>query len=320
MLRWPQRLTTTQRYCWLRSADVRQQDHLVYQVTRRPNPVVGYSASEVGNEGQAGQQGVFLSQNFVRGNKLSLNGQVQRHEVKAASEKLRLTRLKLEADVRLAYIEAAVAQEKSKLLRRLQRPLDRAATAARRLVDSGELSMSAALQSRLESERNRMQIRRAETQRNFAYQNLATLLGWGELDSPLDENSLRPAGDKRSVAEIVPAILNASPELGVAGQTYARTQWKVRREEAEPIPDLQTQWSLQQDAASTLRHGHGYSGWRFELPDSRRQLRRHQCGPRRNVETAHHRHRNRYERSLRQRAVQVIGQRDQSQQQLTCNQ
>ena len=39
-----------------------------HQVTRKYNPVAGYQAQEVGNEGKAGQQGVFYNQTFVTAN------------------------------------------------------------------------------------------------------------------------------------------------------------------------------------------------------------------------------------------------------------
>ena len=43
------------------------------QVGLPPNVQIGYSGSEIGNEGFAGQEGAYLSQQFVTGNKLGLN-------------------------------------------------------------------------------------------------------------------------------------------------------------------------------------------------------------------------------------------------------
>ena len=66
-------------------ADVDRARGLRWQVTRKPNPFVGYSASEVGNEGRAGQQGVYFSQEIVTANKLGLNDQVAGWEIEHIS-------------------------------------------------------------------------------------------------------------------------------------------------------------------------------------------------------------------------------------------
>ena len=193
-----------------------RQQHLVYQVTRNPNPTVGYLASEVGNEGQAGQQGVFLSQNIVRGGKLCLDGQVQQRDVAIAAHQLQVRRLGVEADVRLAFIEVAVAQERLKLLNRLQTSLDRAAGTVQRLVNAGESSLSASLQSRLEAQRNAMQIHLTENQSGVARHKLATALGRETLDQSVVATVLLPRESGIDVEQAWADVLATSPELAVA--------------------------------------------------------------------------------------------------------
>lgn len=227
-----------------------QQQHLVYQVTRKPNPTVGYLAAEVGNGGQAGQQGVFLSQNFVRGDKLGLNGHVQQREVSIAAHELQIRRLRVEADARLAFIEVAVTQERLKLLNRLQTSLDRAVVTVQRLVNVGESSLSASLQSKLEAQRNTMRIHLTENQSTVARHKLATALGRDKLGQPVVATVLLPRESSVDVEQAWADVLATSPELAVATSQLDRSQWKVRREQAQPIPNLQTQWSIQQDAAT----------------------------------------------------------------------
>ncbi|HIK95202.1 MAG TPA: TolC family protein [Planctomycetes bacterium] len=227
-----------------------QQRHLVYQVTRKPNPTVGYLASEVGNEGQAGQQGVFLSQNIVRGNKLCLDGHVQQRDVSIAAHELQIRRFRVESDARLAFIEVAVTQERLKLLNRLQTSLDRAVGTVLRLVSAGESSLSASLQSKLEAQRNAMRIQLTENQSTVARRKLATALGRDTLNQPVVAAVLLPKESSIDIQQAWADVLVTSPELAVATSRLDRSQWKVRREQAEPVPDLQTQWSIQQDAAT----------------------------------------------------------------------
>ncbi|HAH43865.1 MAG TPA: TolC family protein, partial [Planctomycetaceae bacterium] len=58
------------------------------QVGLRPNPVIGYSGVEIGDDGRGGQQGAFFSQTYVRGNKLQLNQDVAHHDVQSLSWEL----------------------------------------------------------------------------------------------------------------------------------------------------------------------------------------------------------------------------------------
>ena len=55
------------------------------QVGLKPNPIFGYQAAEVGNEGSAGQQGFFIGQEFVTGDKLQLNRSVAYQAVQGAT-------------------------------------------------------------------------------------------------------------------------------------------------------------------------------------------------------------------------------------------
>ena len=43
------------------------------QVGLKPNPVANVSSQEMGNDGSAGQHGVFVGQKFITANKLELN-------------------------------------------------------------------------------------------------------------------------------------------------------------------------------------------------------------------------------------------------------
>ena len=220
--------------------------------------------------------------------------------------------LQIDADVSLAFIETAVAQERSKLLQRLQQPLDRAAGAARRLVDSGELSLSAALQSRLEAERNRMQIARTKTELQYASQSLAAILGWSQLEGSVSEDALKPAADVRSADDCLVALYSQSPNSVLLNVATRSRSGRCGGEEVEPIPDMQTQLSLQQDASTH----HTVVGIQlgFELPVH--DANRGAINAARADTWKKHYEIEAIRRSLKQRLVQVVSQRDQAQQQL----
>jgi cobalt-zinc-cadmium efflux system outer membrane protein len=60
-----------------------------------PNPTVGYLGEEMGDEGSAGQQGMFIEQRLVTGGKLSLNRAVVSHEIQRAQQSLEMQRLRV---------------------------------------------------------------------------------------------------------------------------------------------------------------------------------------------------------------------------------
>ncbi|HIF00450.1 MAG TPA: TolC family protein, partial [Fuerstia sp.] len=175
---------------------------------------------------------------------------VQQRDVSIAAHELQVRRFRVEADARLAFIEVAVTQERLKLLHRLQTSLDRAVGTVQRLVSAGESSLSASLQSKLEARRNAMQIQLTENQSTVARHKLATALGRDSLDQLVKATVLLPRESSVDVQQAWADVLATSPELAVATSRLNRSQSKVRREQAEPIPDLQTQWSIQQDAST----------------------------------------------------------------------
>lgn len=295
-------------------AAVRRQQHLVFQATRRPNPTVGYVASEVGNDADAGQQGVFLSQEVVRGDKLTLDGHVRHKEVLLQQEQLRLEQLQIEADVRYACIEVAYAQEQLKLLQRLQQSLDTAVSAVTTLVQSGELGSSAALQSRLEAQRNLMKTRQTAAALQTAQQSLAAVIGWKSFAAAVDNRILRPdASDDSSAMGHWDRIRNNSPQLAIVRAQQQIARARVCREKAEPIPNLQTQWSLQQDAATDYTVLGIQLGVELPIRDRNRGAI---SAAEADTWRFHHRA-EAVERELRTRYVNLSGQAEQAQLQLT---
>src|SRR5262249_22984417 len=80
------------------------------QVGLRPNPMIGYAGEEIGDEGGAGMQGGFVSQEFVTAGKLGLNRAVALRQVSAAEQRLERTRRQVITTVRIYYYEALSAE------------------------------------------------------------------------------------------------------------------------------------------------------------------------------------------------------------------
>ncbi len=92
-------------------ADVQKARGLRFQSTRSPNPVAGYMASEVGNDGRAGQQGVFWSQNFRVAEKLDLNSQIGYFDVQATTWNWQVEQARVAGTVQIRWYAAAAAEQ-----------------------------------------------------------------------------------------------------------------------------------------------------------------------------------------------------------------
>ena len=77
-----------------------------------PNPVVGYQASEIGDEGRAGQQGGFIGQEVVTAGKLRLNRDIASQEIRQAEYAWEAQRFRVLSDVRRAFYDVLVAQRR----------------------------------------------------------------------------------------------------------------------------------------------------------------------------------------------------------------
>ena len=101
-----------------------QADGIRTQVGLKPNPTIGYFGEEIGNEGSGGLHGAFVSQTFVRGDKLAWNRQVIGHDVNAMNWQIATQRQrKYQKEIRLLELMGrfrlgAAIEIKKKLLQR----------------------------------------------------------------------------------------------------------------------------------------------------------------------------------------------------------
>jgi len=76
------------------------------QVGLYPNPVAGYSAAEIGQDGKAGQEGMYVAQTFVTANKLGLNRDAATWEIERARWLRSTQELRVLNDVRIRFYQA----------------------------------------------------------------------------------------------------------------------------------------------------------------------------------------------------------------------
>lgn len=221
----------------------------------RPNPIVGYQASEVGNEGRVGQQGAFYSQEFVRGGKLALNRAVGTREVAQALQELAAQRLRVLNDVRIEYFNVLVAQRAMELARELTDLGRRGVETTERLFQGQQVGQAEVLQARIESASATITLQNAQNRRAAAWQRLSSVIGVPGMALQTLSGDLTPPLAELDWEESYTRVVAQSPELASARAGVLRARAILERAQAEPIPNVDVQLGVQYDNASQYTIG-----------------------------------------------------------------
>lgn len=203
-----------------------------------PNPVIGYSGNEIGNEGTAGKQGGFVGQRFVTGGKLRLDRAVAGQEVRESRYQFDAQELRVLSDVRLRFYDSLVAQREIELTDELVRIGDRFVELSGRLVSAQQLSQNDLLQAEIEAEESDILAQIARNKATEAWQRLAAAVGipglaLTPLTGDLDQNI--PTYDWE---ESYMMVMAQNPELAAARTRVRRTRLAIERARRQNIPDI----------------------------------------------------------------------------------
>ncbi|MFH5804642.1 TolC family protein [Alienimonas sp. DA493] len=211
------------------------------QVGLYPNPTVGYTSEEIGEGGSAGQHGVFASQTFVTADKLKLNRAVESWEVERLRWRTEAQRLRVVNGVRRQYYVALGAQRRLELAEELVDLAEEGVAAAEQLFEAGEVARPDVLQVEIQLGEVNIVRRDAELEFEGAWQRLMALAGMpsrpvgrldGELEGPVAEHDFDA---------LFAELLAASPELAAARARVSRARTAICRQQAQPVPNVQTQ-------------------------------------------------------------------------------
>lgn len=215
-----------------------------------PNPEVGYTASEIGDDGRAGQQGAFVSQQFVRGQKLGLSQQVASQEIRQAMRDLESQQLRVLNDSRREFYSVLVAQESVRISEELLAIAEKAVAASTELLQAQESGRVDLLQAKVEMESARIGLTNANLRYHASWRRLAAVAGVPGMAPAAVVGDLHAPQVNLSWNDELSRILASSPQLAAARAGVARSRWAVRRAQAEPIPNVDIQSSVQYDNAT----------------------------------------------------------------------
>ncbi len=232
-------------------AKVRAAKWQALQVGLPPNPTVGYLGSEIGNEGQAGQQGAFVSQRMVRGGKLCYAQAVASKEVKRLRQELAAEQRRVVTDTRTAFYDVYLAQLELELLGRLTELGGKAAETSGRLFEAGEGRRTDALLAQIEQQRAAAKRRQAKQQLLASWRRLAALTGLsGGRPKPVEASRDQLLNQAAAWSDELQRIVGESPIIAARVAAIEKARCEIAYQQAVAVPDLTAQLSVQYDDAT----------------------------------------------------------------------
>ena len=205
-----------------------------------PNPTVGYTSELIGVERTAGElQGLFIDQTVVTAGKLRLNrakfGQeVSQMEAHALAQQYRVLH-----GVRTRYYQLLAMQRLLDVRADLLKVAQDAVTTTEQLQNVGAANKPDVLAARIEARQERVALENARALYEAAWKQLAAYVGQPCLPLGRLDGELEAAGALPDYDAALAHLLEASPELQVARAEVARDQFGLKREQVEPVPNLQ---------------------------------------------------------------------------------
>jgi cobalt-zinc-cadmium efflux system outer membrane protein len=218
-----------------------------YQVGLPPNPTIGYAGSEIGNDGAAGQQGLYVGQEFIRGNKLGLNRAIEAREVMRLEQHFAAQQQRVLTDVRLAFYNAYLAERRVALSRQLQTVGNQLVATSRALLEAQEGRRTDLLQAEIESQRAGIDLAQAESNYRGAWRRLAAAVGQPEFPEQSLAADLNSITWCQSWEETIAALWQTSPETAAALAEIEKARVALARARVEPMPDINAQALVQYD-------------------------------------------------------------------------
>lgn len=247
-----------------KEAEIRRQWGLRNQATRRPNPIFGYVGNEINVEGKAGQQGMFLTQEFVTAGKLEIACEIGTWRMRAANEELEVAKLRLAQRVQRQYWSVVAARKRVRLQSQLEELLKQAIEINETLLAAGEGTRGTLLQAKLEQSQVAVARKQAEIDLRAKTVALSTTLGvdpdwineigedpWPEWDveswhSPFDTASGHHQAEYLVSIDPQPDLqVLLSPELSQLRAEIEASRWEVVLARSQIVGNIHSTTTVQ---------------------------------------------------------------------------
>ncbi len=233
------------------------------QAGLKPNPTISYIATEMGNEGKAGQHGVVLNLPFVTAGKLpkarAVAGwaQEQANVVRFAQEE------QVRNSVRREYYAVLAAEKRRSLAEQLVKRFQEGFrdTKARTAFDATDADV---YQAEFLLHQAAMQLGVTRSQHSAAWRRLTAVVGRPMLPPAPLTGSLTEGIPELTWDDVSTRLVAESPQISRARLGINRTRAALQLEEARGVPNLQFEVATQYDNSTNTQFVSLITG--FQLP------------------------------------------------------
>jgi cobalt-zinc-cadmium efflux system outer membrane protein len=208
------------------------------QIGLPPDPIVGYSGDHIrGGEYHGGEQGAFLTQEFVLGRKLALRRDVYRAEGKSNEYALEVQRARVHNDVAQAFFNTLAAQQSVVIHDRLLKVALDTDTNTHELSRVGQADAAAILTAEVAAEQARIDFLNAQRMFIAHFAQLATYAGQHSLQiHPLTGSLVEPPNFNPE--EYVQRDVEESPLVKQAKTNETLGEARLNDARRERLPNL----------------------------------------------------------------------------------
>jgi cobalt-zinc-cadmium efflux system outer membrane protein len=211
-----------------------------------PNPTIGYHATEIGNEGSAGQQGAFVRQRFMTAGKRGLDQEIASRATEEAHQSFLAQQQRVLSDVRRCFYVVCIAQKRVEECGKLAAISNEIVASTGNLIRARQAAENDLLQAEIQAQETQILIENARNEYHGAWRQLAAVVGipsmkMHHLVGDLDEDL--PIYDWTTCCNMV---LEDNPVLEAARTRQERARISICRANRELIPNI--------DVAVSYRH------------------------------------------------------------------
>ena len=220
------------------------------QVGLKPNPEIGYSGQQIGDEGAAGQNGAYIEQTFVSADKLNWNRAVLDRDVQSLMWEAEAQRYRVQTDVELKFYDALLAQRRLSLAQDFREVAQKGVEIAEKRREALEGAKPDVLQAEIQLTEVDLIIRQAELEFEAAWNSLVAIVGLPHLPPCGLAGDLKVAPDGYDLELVYCELIAASPQLQAARARVDRARTNIGRQSIQAIPNLTAQLGAGHDDAT----------------------------------------------------------------------
>ncbi len=207
-----------------------------------PNPTIGYRGENIGIAGTAGEfQGGFVQQTIVTAGKLRLsrakyNQEAYEAELLALGQQYRVLN-----GLRMRFWELLALQQLIEVHRSMVANAEESLRTRREMFNTGQANRADVLLAEIQLNDAKIDLLTMQNQYPALWQHLAALVGSPHLRPGPLTGQLDQLGQPLDCGSMLSRLLTESPELQAAQAHVVRDQITLRREQVQPIPNIQLQ-------------------------------------------------------------------------------